>query len=381
MHPFRHLCMISPVDTNNEEHVHAWAQSLRAVLVPWYATFGHTRVKTLVAYLPHMRDLVVLDAVYANDLVLARHLHTQVNLLACPNRLLNLASGLGYASMVRYLHSLGHNGCDVGAMNLAARFGFLEIVIFLDSNRAEGCNVRAMNGAAKYGHLHVVQWLHHHRNEGCSDDAMAGAAERGHLEVVEWLHGNCKPTNNIPMAFLAAIRANQVETAKYLSMQFDDLFPLTNSVVEFTAYHGHLEILQWLHGSRHVVQFTARTVVQATLGGHLEVVRWLCDDLELPCPHDLVRVAAKGNRVDILQYLYNKDPRLANGMLVDVVPLAAARGQMQLLEWFRHHGFKMDRSRLAQLEPQEPEQTRAASPCCSRTAREQASRIGLKDRE
>ncbi|CAK5017378.1 unnamed protein product [Aphanomyces euteiches] len=166
----------------------AWAALVHETWTSWYAEFGTSRLDRLIACVPRMRDVIILHAVYSNDLPLLQRLHATYDLRNCKNRLLNLAASRGHVDILRFLHDIGHTGCSIYGMNLAARYGFLDVVIFLHENRTEGCDTSAMDCAAAFGHLDVLKWLHVHRTEGCTTRSMDKAAGNGHLQVVQWLH-------------------------------------------------------------------------------------------------------------------------------------------------------------------------------------------------
>ncbi|KAF0700861.1 Aste57867_8613 [Aphanomyces stellatus] len=302
MAPFVKQTTISAHDAYYEDRLLAWATALHTVLAPWYATYGHARLPYLVECLPHMRDLVLLDAIYTNDVTLLRHLHDQLDLVrGSSSRLLNVAAKRGHLEIVAYLHAMDHASCKVfGAMNLAARNGHLEVVQFLHTHREEGCDRRAMTDAAANNHLHVVEWLHVHRKEGCSSDALTLAASHGHLDMVQWLLAHRregKPTQ----AMLKAIQGNHLAVMKYLEPHVPTDVKVSTVVVDALVSTGALSMLEWLHTSRHKIELTHHAMVLAARHGQLAVLQWLHDDVGVACPPGLEEVAAGHD--DILDYL------------------------------------------------------------------------------
>ena len=123
------------------------------------------------------------------------------------------------------------------------------------------------------------------------------------------------------------------------------------SLPEMAADAGHLELLQWLltadggfrgydgakRGARDRQQ---RLVWCAAFGGHLEVVRWLCEARGFAPGDEALGAAARGGRIEILEYLVHDCRLKLDWSEAGALACARAAGNDQLaaLRWLRHAG-------------------------------------------
>lgn len=107
------------------------------------------------------------------------------------------------------------------------------------------------------------------------------AAAHGHLHVIKHLH---------------SMRMSGFALGVKLSIQ--------TAVSYLPAYHGYIDILQWLHTNN--CQFDAGTCAMAAQGGHLDILKWL---VSINCPKNsnTCMLAAQEGHLDVLEYAHKQE--------------------------------------------------------------------------
>lgn len=153
---------------------------------------------------------------------------------------------------------------------------------------------------AQAGHLSLLQWL---KNYGLhlGHHIYPKAAEEGHLELIKWVWDQ-------------GVRENSD----------------CGKVCAIAAKKGHFELLKWLISNKFSYSNTLSDY--AAVGGHLEIVQWTFD---LGCKGiNILKAAVKGGNIRILDWLSTQginDPTWIYFYAVD-------EGQLQVLKWARMKG-------------------------------------------
>ncbi|RLN93985.1 hypothetical protein BBJ28_00014748 [Nothophytophthora sp. Chile5] len=159
------------------------------------------------------------------------------------------------------------------------------------------------------GHLHVVQWIYATYGEqslcddllvvqdtyGASDHGRAftvspttildAAAVHGHLDVLQFLHG----LDN------RSTEASRPERGRRLEA--------TRVAMDGAAERGHLEVVKWLHDNR-LEGCTTAAMDLAAAWGHLKVVTWLHENRSEGCTSNAMDHAAANGHLKVVQFLH-----------------------------------------------------------------------------
>ncbi|RLO05582.1 hypothetical protein DYB28_015344, partial [Aphanomyces astaci] len=270
--PFQNQMSLRVVTVEGRHPTDVAFAVIHDVMAAWYASVGHSRVWKLFASLPHMRDILILDAVYSGDVSVLELLHaSDAKLLqSMAHPLLDLAALNGQLDVLAFLHFVSSLEW---ALEYAAADGRLAVAMYLSEalGTDDECSTRAMDGAARNGHLAMVQYLHHKRHDGCTTGAMDWAAGYGHLEVVQWLHANRREGCTTSAMDIASAKGH-LEVVQWLHEQRSE--GCTTSAMDDAAANGHLEIVQWLDKHRREGA-TEWALTWAAERGHLEMVTFL----------------------------------------------------------------------------------------------------------
>ncbi|TMW59362.1 hypothetical protein Poli38472_004431 [Pythium oligandrum] len=228
---------------------------------------------------------------------------------------LDFAAAANDLFTVEYLHNVKYEDgrCSTKAMDLAAANGHFEMVRWLHNHRREGCTTDAMDMAATNGHLDVLKWLHHHRREGYTMLAADGAAANGHLQVIQWLYA-VDETSRGKLAPAKVLTAGQFESQE--TRRFRDSLPSIlgnirsqrHSPLDLAAYHGHFEVVKFLHEHQGGRLIATQAMDLAALSGHLRIVRYLHNNRSEGCSATAVYGALRHKYYKVALYLYQHRP-------------------------------------------------------------------------
>ena len=217
------------------------------------------------------------------------------------------------------------------ALMKAAGNGDLEMVGFLLENGADrriknrqGQN--AITFAAAYGHLEVVkamiEW-----SEPCRDMCTQEQQEIGRLDEVS-IRDMC-----------GNLCANGLRGS--IGMSWDALLhgPVTH--IQWAAYNGHLEVVEYLHplviryGGRGSWPNTAFNT--AVLGGHMDIVEWFIEEVfdDDKFIGRSLMIAAYMNHVDIVKRLLELPGTDIHWRMSNWIGISTPEGQL----YFEHIGF------------------------------------------
>ncbi|GLE11842.1 hypothetical protein PINS_up024571 [Pythium insidiosum] len=140
------------------------------------------------------------------------------------------------------------------------------------------------------------------------------AARNGHLEILQWLHGT-------PALSRCSTRVQWTTPPK----------------------NGHLDIVQWLHANR-TEGCTLKAMDGAAMNGHLGIVQWLHAHRSEGCTTKAMDLAAQNGHVAVLAWL---DAHRAEGCTTLSLEYAAGEGHIATVKWLCEKQRKVDVSSAA----------------------------------
>ena len=116
------------------------------------------------------------------------------------------------------------------------------------------------------------------------------------------------------------------------------------TLADYAAWHGHLELVQWLIEKR-LFEMNGSVMRSAIISGNLKLVQWLrgmgCEWYDYAGEDDLVALAAREGHLELLQWLIQMRDEMPRGEglpLDDVLENAAEYGHLELLRWLCGEG-------------------------------------------
>lgn len=218
---------------------------------------------------------------------------------------------------------------DSKCADLAAANGHLEVLQWLDAfPDSGGCTVNTMSAAALHGHFEVVKWLHSKGQKSIS--ALRSAIQGGHLEIAKFLFENGYDTRHTrgDNGLDDAARSGHLEAVQWL--HGTAISGCTRNAMDWAAGNGDLHIVQWLHENRSE-GCTVYAMDAAALNGHLEVVQWLHANRTEGCSYNAMDNAAKGGHLEVVQWLHD---HRSEGCSKAAIDQAATNGHLEVAQWF-----------------------------------------------
>uniref|UniRef100_A0AAV1TWU2 Ankyrin repeat-containing domain n=1 Tax=Peronospora matthiolae TaxID=2874970 RepID=A0AAV1TWU2_9STRA len=227
-------------------------------------------------------------------------------------------------------------------MDAAIAQNRMKVVLYLDSVLGNRCTRRGLEIAALHGHLEVIQWLNDSRYyEIKSFKSLENAIAGGHLHIVQYVMDNVVVayTSWMQAALIAAVTYGQRHILQWLH----DRVPAGSSVIfRFEVYtsqlyavakNGYFEVLQWLHANQYTVHCRRAHVVRgAATGGHQKIIEWMQETFPSLARHrHRIRVdgAASFGDLQLIQWLHHQGYRFTGRAMDD----AAAGGHLAILCW------------------------------------------------
>ncbi|KAF0699474.1 Aste57867_9944 [Aphanomyces stellatus] len=343
---------------------------VHSLMAPWLESHDIARLHKLFGHLPHVRVLIIMDAVYFGHLPLLHFVHDAhlFNFRSCNLHLMDLAAHGDRLDVLAFLHAVGHAGCSTHAMDVASKHGNLAMTHFLRQHRPDGFTGFGLVDAIVLGHMDVLEFLESPDVATMLDPksvverydypctAIDIAADDGRLDVVEYLdrHGIPltrrglfmaveKPGHEEIVAWLldharALVDANWsaathraianghlIVTQSLLAVQRDgDRLSLDRA-----ATFGHLEVVQYLH-DQCLVECTTAAMDGAAGNGHLDVVQWLHVHRTEGCTTRAMDTAAANNHTEVVQWLHLNR---REGCTTNAMAGAAGNGHLDMLVW------------------------------------------------
>jgi hypothetical protein len=177
--------------------------------------------------------------------------------------------------------------------------------------------------AAERGDLKLLKWLHKHEC-AWNTDTCSEAALKGRLDILQWARAHGCPWDE-DTCWCAA----QGGYLRVLQWARETGCPWDTATCSEAARFGHLPIIEWARANS--CSWNEDTCWCAAQSGFLNVLQWA---REHGCPWDkrLCEYAARHSHLYVLQWAR------ANGCpwdLDDVLPEAAANGNVTMLEWLQ----------------------------------------------
>ncbi|KAH9097892.1 hypothetical protein LEN26_016922 [Aphanomyces euteiches] len=187
-------------------------------------------------------------------------------------------------------------------MDHAARNGHLEIVQWLHAQGYE-CTHKAMRYAYENGHFSVVKWLHAFRTEGCLrsiylQPILGDATMTSAKEMIEWL---CVNRCEIDPSLLLrqAVAMSQMDIIELLLDRFG--VPWTSDLALQAARHKQVDVLRWIYARNPLLIDQKMLEIAQEGSSSLEVIRWLCEDVGVAVSHQVFEYS--GFSQDVVQWL------------------------------------------------------------------------------
>lgn len=122
--------------------------------------------------------------------------------------------------------------------------------------------------------LEMAQWVSTHCKTVTASHAMGTAAFHGHLDIVQWLHANRTQDTWRRNAMDLAAGRGHFDILQWLHMNRSE--GCTAAALENAAENGHLDIIKWFHANR--TGDTEYEWMKAARNCHLDVVVWLTEN-------------------------------------------------------------------------------------------------------
>ncbi|EGG18685.1 hypothetical protein DFA_04181 [Cavenderia fasciculata] len=269
------------------------------------------------------------------------------------------ASSNGHLLIVQLVSAMEGVLFSTDAMDLAAYNGHLNTVRYLHENRTEGATTNAMDSAARNGHLNILDWLHFNRSEGATTDAMDMAAENGHLNILEWLHTN---QSTIGCTSDAMDRAKSLEIIQFLHRAGKTC---TTAAIDNACSNGDLDIVQFLFENR-TEGYTQQAVINACKSGNFDLIKYIISNrnekcttqevdtvignncsldiiklLDQECTIEGLKYAFENDRLDIVEYLYQKYPTSTRMWTGEAFDEAARHGKLDFIKTLHKNKTKI----------------------------------------
>ncbi|KAF0694539.1 Aste57867_14579 [Aphanomyces stellatus] len=365
MRPLKALTPVSPGILQGCSHLtnecRAAMERIDALLTPWYAAHGTSRIPCLFRWFKHTYGVVATHAAYFGKLETLEYLHDVYTIRFFRDLpLWNVAAANGHLHVLGFLHThlyvsyyqsaaltcAGASGalaavdwlhshsilCDIiDAQDMAAEFGQLEVLQWLHARGIGEITTWGMDRAAKNGHIDVLAWLYDHTNVTCTTNAMDDAARNGHLDALEWLHAHqSKGATNASVQYAA--EHGHTDVVLWLLVHQPQMTK-TALAMEAAAHRGHLEVVQALHDFGW--PSTKRVMERAAAGGHLHVLQWLRANRTEGCTTAAMDDAAREGHLEVVQWLHEHYEKV--GCSMDAMDSAAMRGHLEVVLWLHRH--------------------------------------------
>jgi len=180
--------------------------------------------------------------------------------------------------------------CPIQALEFAIENGNLSVAKWIfDQVGALAvcleCQQQSLERVAQKGNLEVLLWVENQcpsALKNLSSFACDLAAGSGCVETVLWIHSKgIRPTFR---AFFLAAQYGQTQMLDWLFENASECIVQYAALWKHAAFHGQLEVLQWLLQKKHCVP-TNKCLELAKTNGHAHVEKWLQESIILYPKH------------------------------------------------------------------------------------------------
>ncbi|EFA74936.1 hypothetical protein PPL_11970 [Heterostelium album PN500] len=159
---------------------------------------------------------------------------------------------------------------------------------------------------------------------------LENAIKGGHFDLVEYLlreHRNPSRENEEELLDLAA-RLNRQDIIKLLIS--NGITSCTTALMNYTAWHGNLELLKWL-GQNTTAVCSTRAMDNAASENHFECLQWLHFNRSEGCSNQAMDYAACKGHFEIVLWLYNNRKEGCSDQAISDVILHC--GRLDIIDW------------------------------------------------
>lgn len=160
------------------------------------------------------------------------------------------------------------------------------------------------------------------------------AAFHGYLEMVQWLHAQGGKLNaNDCMEGAAA--GGQLEIVQWLhqNQPYQSYGP-SKEIMDVAAWNGHLDIVQWLDNNAPEYSCTENALDMAATRGHLPVVQWLHANRCEGSTSKAMDGAIENGHLDVVQWLHCNR---YGGFSQEPIDKAIASGHVEIVAFLRRN--------------------------------------------
>eukprot|EP00158_Paraphelidium_tribonemae_P007744 Partr_v1_DN28349_c0_g1_i1_m78775 putative Ankyrin Repeat Protein len=248
-------------------------------------------------------------------------------------------------------------------------------IIMLDSLSFNNDGIRAKVArnlcadAAAVGNIKTLEWAHNPPQCQCNGRVFAGAIDNGHVDVLKWAKNSGIEIPDVVDMNTAAERG-YLDILKWL---FDNGVVVTKSVCEFSAFGGHIQILEWMQtikvmcdssvyagalisDSQDIVQWaldnhipvdiSSRDCAKIGAAGSIKALEWL-NDQGVSCGQEAISAAFNNGHLNVLNWA-ERQGYIMSFAYWDLV-FAARNGYPQSIEWAHSRGFTYERETIVTL--------------------------------
>jgi len=179
-------------------------------------------------------------------------------------------------------------------------------------------------------HPDLFHWMHEEKHISFNYVTMYCIAQSGNMELLQSMAENGEDIDNKLLS--AAAQNGSMKMVRWLRDEWG--LEWAPQVCEMAATGGHLSLLQYLRSEG--CEWDSDTTYQAAIKGHLSVLQWAVEnDCPLKYETIMLGIVASRGHVDVLQFLYNRNPKLflCNLSETDAVGKAARNGHLSVLQF------------------------------------------------
>ncbi|KAH9123493.1 hypothetical protein AeMF1_005526 [Aphanomyces euteiches] len=261
-----------------DEWFTVWAEESQRVLSPWFESYNLSRLAILFGLFPHLRDIVVIEAVISGRLDVLEYLHSTINLHSVHERLLDIAACYGQLHSLQFLHNINHLGCSKQAIDEAATNGHLKVIEWLFDNREDGFTINAWNGAIKNGHIAILDCLHTNQHMECPlgwrlFKEFQFVSNEIAPSILQWFQKN-RPQDykNSNGALIESVITNNLDAIDVKSLDSETICFLFRTAIVY----GHLDLARRVEHFQpeEMIKVCRKAVPLAGRNGRLDIVQW-----------------------------------------------------------------------------------------------------------
>jgi hypothetical protein len=184
--------------------------------------------------------------------------------------------------------------------------------------------------AIEKGYLDVIKLCYQYNSidwKSCYWTQMECAVWHGHLEIVKWLHENTD-VKCTRWAMDWAAQRGHLDILIWLHENRSE--GCTVKAMDCASEEGHLDVVKWLHEHRSE-GCTSYAMDSAAHRGHLEVVKWLHEHTKKGCSHWAMVYATWKGHIDVVKWLHENKP--GESCNYGTKYMCDAKADLEVLKW------------------------------------------------